>query len=453
MFPRSWRWSPRRTPEQQIALATRVLQNRHEADIYDRARASLGDRVDIIGPIDLHRNPLVTKTDQVARAHWRPPFVTGLPEDLARLMGDASASTLIARYAKAGGRPMPTTLIAAAHEALRYRWAVGYAGIRLGWSRRERRLLLPVIGPDDMELEWSDDSPTEPTIIRARAEVRIDEGPQEAVEVYDLSDLDNPSYRVMVHNADRTADIHGQTFEGADYWWRYEDGRPFHRIVMTGHNRDPYRTLALVEAALIVAVRWTTWGSGVDHASHPQRNVRGMEVPTDSETGNGQGVRGVAVGPESVIVWHDIDPERPGTHWQDAPAFDPEVIGRAIRLYEASAMSSLGLPMDLEGTGGEPSARELEALDEEVVGTYPECRRFESEVVRRLSAVARHAASEGWAPEGDYAVTEPVGLLYRDEMNDLFKTEEGENGREPGSGRPGREAAGPDREGDEDDEE
>ena len=413
-----------RTAEEQIALSCRILSNEHEGYVYQRAAATFGDRVDVITPLDLTRNPLLQTTDRINRAHVsRPPFVYDLDPRLAALLGDASASTTVDRYATAGGRPMPTTAAQASHETQRYRIGVGYGGCAIGWSPRSALIYLEPIASCDLRLVYASDDPTEPTVIEWRRTATIDGKVRQVVAVYDLTDIDAPFYRVMDGDTDRTQEIHGETFEGGDYFWRI-DGRPFHPVVVAGNTRQPWRNNALVEGSLVVPMRWSAWGSGTDHSSHPQRNVRGLELSmdTDAEAG-GHGQAGIPTGSETVLRWTDIDPEKPGDHWQDSPAFDPETNGRAIRLYEQGLEAALGFPVNFEATGGDPTEQERKALEELIRGTYPECRRFDSELLRRCAATVNSLPNELLPAElrgSDYR-TSPYEVLYRDEIDQVIE--------------------------------
>jgi hypothetical protein len=164
----------------------------------------------------------------------------------------------------------------------------------------------------------------------------------------------------------------------------------------------------LIEATLKVSVLWTHWGAGIRDSGHPQRNVRGLVVAgLDSDSDTGQ--TGVSTGPETVVQWQDLDPDRPGSHWQDGPGFDPEVIGRAIRSYELSVLGALGLPVDYERTGGEPTEQERQAIEALIATTLAEIRRFDSEVIRRCASIANAMDL------GPFDETAP-GILYRDEV-------------------------------------
>jgi len=424
-----WNWTGamQRTPEEQAALAVRILRQRHASDVGARITERLGDRRYVVGKPDLSRNLLASWVARFMRAYRVPPLVDDLDPGLATELGDYSARTLIDRYASAGGRPMPTEQIRASSQALRYRIGAGYAGVLIDWSQREQLLALKVITPDDLDLTYGDDAYQEPTIIRHRARRTLGSELRTVSEVYDLTDLERPTYRVLDGDKDVTEAALGERYDGDAYPWRYANGVPFHRIVITGHPDDVYQTNHLVEATLITAVRWTAWGSGVDDASHPQRNVRGLRLSgQDTEADTGQS--GISTGPETVLSWEDVDPERPGAHWQDAPAYDPEALGRAIRLYETSTLSALGLPIDLESTGGAPTEAEARALAELVSTVYPDCRRMDSEILRRSAATLNGLPAD--LVERDDYPEDAYGILYGEEVQAALASTENQEGQE-----------------------
>jgi hypothetical protein len=413
----------RRTPIKQIELACRILAQEHEDDIRRRSKATFGDRANQWIP-DVSRNRLRSWVDRINRTHYRPPLVVEMRPDLAILLGDASASVLVRQYSAAGGRPLPTSVVQADVVAHRYRIGVCFAGVEIGWSARSKQITLTPIRPCDLRLQYASDDPTEPTRIARYVSVVVGGVEQSAWAIYDLTDLDNPSLRIMGgedgSGQDLTQQVHGETYEGADYWWRYSDGRPFHPIVITGNDRYPYETNPLVEATCAVAMRWTAWGVGTDQASHPARNVRGMEISRDtSASEGGHGASGTVAGPEYVHRWQDTDPERPGDHWQDAPAFDPLTTGKAIREYEQGAGEVMGLAVSLEQTGGEPTETERRAVEELISMQHAECRRFDSEILRRCAAVANRLPND-IVPGTDFDET-PYEVLYRGEIDEALK--------------------------------
>ncbi|RME29390.1 MAG: hypothetical protein D6798_00160 [Deltaproteobacteria bacterium] len=405
-------------------MRVRILTGRHAQDVIARMADELGDdRAANIGPVSLSRNPLRTNVQRINRAHLTPPLVEGLGEQLARLIGDQSASTTIRRYALAGGRPMPTRLVEVARRVNMFRLGAGYAGTLIGWSDRTRRPYLQVITPDDLEVDYLSDDPLTPTIIRHRRTRIIDGEPADVLDVYDLSDLDNPSFRVirLSDDADVTEDALGRRYDGDDYWWRYSPteefplGRPFHRIVISGDPRDVYSDMELVEGTLEAAVLQTHWKAGVRDAGFPRVHVIGLHmvgVGSDAVTG----ASGMTADPTVAVVWAHDDPDRPGSITQLPPGFDPEAIGRSLRQNEQMMMAAFGLPVSMESTGGEPTAREAEALREVIASTYPDCRAHDSLVLRRVAAIVNQASKKtpGMTPLDLPERAWPV--LYREEV-------------------------------------
>jgi hypothetical protein len=92
-----------------------------------------------------------------------------------------------------------------------------------------------------------------------------------------------------------------------------------------------------------------------------------------------------------------------------------ESVGRAIRDYELTAMAGLGLPIGFEKTGGEPLAYEAAALNALIAKTYPECRRLDSEVLRRVAAMSNRADLVDQQLNED-----PYGVLFRGEVTEAL---------------------------------
>lgn len=436
----------KRTPQQEAALRVRMLDGEWAADLYEQCIAQMGSRGGKLGPIDPSRCVLESYVQRLARAYAIPPMVTGLSEDLARAIGDASSSTTIQRYAVKQGRPMPTVMQAACRDALGYRLGCNWVGVAVGWTKRGRPSLT-VIPPDELEVTYASDDPLSPTAIRWTRS--LDDGTI-ATDVSDLTDLENPSYRIEVDDSDATEDLLGETLTGEAYWWRYQDNRPFHRIIISGDPLHPYRNLKLVEGTLRVGAAWTHWFAGLLDAAYPSRHAIGLDLLGHDSDPDGGGA-GVETGPEVVHRWVHESLERPGQLIQLGPGFDPEIIGRAIRTYELGLLTASGLPVDWEGTGGEPSATEQEQLRQAIELTYPDCRGQDVLLLRRLAAVcnrAGEAAEERGEPrpypplpEGGY------GVSYGEEVREQLKNTNAGADDDSDAGRTGEEA-GRDDEGD-----
>lgn len=402
----------KRTPEQQLALAVRILDNQHDDDVAERIEAGLGERADVVGEPDLSRNTLLTYSTRFQEAWIPQPLVTGVDERLANIIGDFSGLQTVADYAAVdGGRPLPTALLSSGMEAARYEVGAGLGAVLIGVPNLSPTLAYEVIAPDLVEPVYSTDDPLEPTEIKHRGERVIDGKAVETVDWYDLSDPAQPSYTIWAGDEDVTFKATGRTYVGADYPWRYADGTPFHRIVVTGHPRHIYRAKTLVETTLTVAMHWTAWGAGVLDGGYPQRHVMGLYIVGGGSDGDERSTS-YATGPETVVQWANVDPERPGTHWQDAPGYDPEAMARAIRTYESSGLSEMGINVDFEGTGGEPAKREAESFARRIGLTYPEIRRFVGELIRRSAATANRF---GLGPVVEPSRTE-IGVMLGDEI-------------------------------------
>lgn len=406
----------KRSPQQEAALRVQILDGRHTAAVIERLDAELGSRGKTMGPVDMSRNALVAYVDRRGRAYRVQPAVTGLTDVLASAIGDASASSTVAKYATIGARPMPTALQKVAGDALRYRLGCNWVGVALGWSMRSSRPCLQVITPDDLEVIYASDDPLTPTVIRWRRSNAIGE---EIVDTSDLTDLDNPRYTVTDAHGKPVTD---EDLSGDSYWWRYKDGRPFHRIVISGDPRQPYLGLPLVDGTLRLACGYTSWWAGMQDAGYPSRHAIGLELE-GSDSVDGQ--EGQASGPEVVHRWRHINQDRPGVLIQHGPGFDPEATGRSLRAYELGMLASSGLPVSFEATGGEPTESEARELNEAIQGTYAECRGQDTLILRRVAAITNRAGENAVAAgkprpfpeiaEGGY------GVLYRDEIEDAFK--------------------------------
>lgn len=412
-----------RDEQQEAALRVQMLDGRHVMEIIAECEDEFGTEAKQMGKVDLSRCPLAAYAERLGTAYRIPPLVTGLGEDLARAIGDASASTTITRYADAGGRPMPTVMAEVSADALRYRLGANWVGVVVGWSARSERPFLQVVTPDDLDVTYASDDPLSPTAIRWR---RTLEDGTTAYDVMDLTEPQNPIYLIELGGFDATKKIAGEDLSGANYFWRYDpsadfpEGRPFHRIILSGTPLQPFRNLPLVEGSKRIAAGYTYWWAGMRDAGHPRMFSIGLEYDEPGTSDAESGDVGHAAGPTIIHSLHHVNPDKPGTLQQFGPGFDPEIIGRALRNYEIGLLSATGLPGAWEQTGGEPAATDAAALLEMIQGTFAACRDQDVLVLRRLAAVTNRGSEAVAAlgrprpyppiPEGGY------GVLYREEI-------------------------------------
>lgn len=402
-------WSSR-TPAEQTALCVRIFYGRHAQDLEEQVQAMLGERRPIVGRVDMTRNPLRSACDRVNRAYQRPPLVNGITPAHLRLCADASSSVLVKKYAAVGGLPLATTHQAAAREVLGLYLAATYAGLMVGWSARRQCVVFEPVTPDDLSAEYAGDDPAEPTVIEHRRQRWQGDRFVAAIERYDLTNPDAPKYSVTAAG-DTSTDLTPAPVVEAGGWpdeWRDAAGRPIHRIVLLGRPGQPYATQRLVEASLRVPALWSHWAAGIVDAGHPSRHAMGLR-PAGSASDARTGQQGAAGGPEAIHLWDHVDPERPGTLQQFGPGFDPKLIGEALQDYELGAMNSLGLPIAMSGTGGEPTVQEEAAAERAAALHYPLLRRMDAQA---LQLVEGYLASVDKRPPVDIA----AGILYGDEV-------------------------------------
>jgi hypothetical protein len=406
-----------RQPNQQAALAVRLLDGRHRDDVIATMRTMLGDRAKVLGPPDMTRNPLRVTVDRLATAFGCPsPLVTGLGEELDGLLGGGAARPTIDRYAAAGGRPMPPQLSESMRIAQRYWIGACWAGLYVRWLPRHRRIYVEPVPPDQLDVVYSSDDPLEPIIVRriAYRHPQSGSGLTSTVETWDEWDLTDPDRPVYTVRGPREGGVWGPaaifgapslevaTLSGSAYPWRYSDGRPYCPVVIVGDPARPYGTDTLIEATLRVSTLWSHWSAAVTDAGHPQRSVIGLRLVGMSSSMATEAA-GIATGPETVLQWEHTNPDLPGTLHQWGPGFDPEILGRAVRDYEAAAMQLLGIPTSMEQTGGAPTDLEQERLDRAVEAGYPRCRWAVVEVLRRAAAIASAQDGVGAIPDDGYS--------------------------------------------------
>lgn len=408
----------KRSERDEMALRVRMLSGRHTQDVYNSVVAELGDeRAKSIGKVDMSRNVIRANVDRRCKAYLLPPLVEDLPEAFAALIGDMNARTTVERYAKAGGRPMPVRMSTVSEQVYRHRVGCNWSGTLLAWADASAKPYAQLVTPDDLDVQYRSDDPLAPTVItHTRRRRRPDGIEYEAEEVYDLTDLDAPTYRVFDGDTDRT----GEVMDGVLGWdggwlslWRYQDGRPFHRIIISGDPRRAYEGVELVEGTLRVAAGYTHVFAGLRDAGFPTTHAIGLTHLGASADGS-QEATGISAGPEIIQEWAHTNPDRPGQLLQHGPGFDPKVTGEAVRAYELGLLESTGLPVNYERTGGEPTATEAAALAEIIAATYPDCRMHDGLVLRRLAAISNRASELLGTP---FDLPErSLSVLYREEI-------------------------------------
>jgi|GEM_PF-1470812 hypothetical protein len=431
----------KRGDKQELQLRVRMLNSEHPMDIAQKAQDELGDRWSKIGPLDFTWNLLVEYVNALATAMAITPGISGAQAGMLASIGDSSSKPLIRKYKTAGYRPMPTDMTTASRDVERYVVACWYCGLYVGWSERLSAPFLEPITPDLLEIVYDPGDPR--TIIGYKHCTRrkVGNNLQDVVDFYDLHDLENPAFRVMLGTQDVTKRALGATFEGTGYpaEWRWEDGTPFAPISVYGRPENLARLLEIVEATLRVAVGWSWWWAGVRDACDKRKCTKNMRLDTDSEAsadGDGDGDTGIAIGPEDVENWVDTNPNVPGEHWQWDASFQAQEIGDSISRYADRALVQLGFPADAAQSGGEPLKVLIEERNLEAHKHYDAMRAGDVHTLQLVAAISNRKTAGTPKPTSYSEKRETYGISYNDEMRDELAHAAGEedtNGRGNGS--------------------
>jgi hypothetical protein len=402
---------------QQIRNAVLIVDNKHRSIVQERARLMLGaDRAANVGPVDLTRNSLIVGVSRLNRAHEIPALIQDLSDSAATFCGDLSAVATIDRYRRLGGRPAPTPLIEAARETTRYQLAAGYAGLLVNYNQRRQRATFAAIAPDMLEPHYYGDDPADPTVIRHFRTRTVDGKDTVVADVYDLTDLERPAFRVEHLDGRPLPDLTRMALgkDAASGWpasWRDATGQPFHRIQIIGHPERVWRTFGATETTINVSIHRTSWGAASIDSGYPSRHVIGLVLhgtSTDSRTGQ----QGAASGPEVIHKWYHEDPTLPGSQFQWGPGFDPEAYGRAVNTYELTGLSATGLPVSFESLGGDPSEHEARAVEIALKQTYPEIRALYAGAIRAAVCQLNRIKPMGYEEQPE----DLPGVMLREEI-------------------------------------
>jgi len=406
----------KRSDREEMILRCQMLNSTHLQAILQKARDELGSRYNQIGPLDFSRNPAVRLTTTLSTAHAIPAGVTGLTDALALAMGDASSGAVKRKYRKAGYAPMPSALRRASRDLERYLVFCHYCGLKPVYDVRFKRISYVVITPDVLEVETDTESGDLPVRLSYLTTRTINGKRVPAIDIYDLSDLDKPIFRIL--------DAAGKVIEekaGLEYPWFFSDGTPYSDIIVYGQAKDLARGLEIVEGTLRVSVGWSQFWAGFRDSCFKGRNVRGLTTlqdATENPDGSGHGQEGLAVGPESVVIWFDTNDEKPGEHWQWDSPFDAKQYAEALCLYESNFISQLAVSLDLTSTGGEPLTKALEANTAAAMAHYDAQREGDVMAIRVSAAILNEETRGSLTPSSHDDSAGHYGVDYNEELKE-----------------------------------
>jgi len=407
-----------RSRRDELLLRCLLVESAHQAEVYDKMRDMLGEaRRARQVPVSRAANPL-RRALAVTSILYDHAAVSGLPADLAILIGECETPALLDRYALAGLRPMPAGLVEGAaygglRDALDYLQACEWATVAVGWADSGRPYI-SVMRPCDVRVYYSQSDPLVPIRVEWDRTRLVSGVRANVTDVHDVSDPSAPYFAVLdqlnpdlfedaapyglAERTDLTARVaelkaalaDGRlSGEGYDWRWTRGDrkGQPYIPVAVYGHPSRFFRNAQLAEGSLESAVIRTCAVTASLDAGFPLRCVRGLRTGTSADTTG----EGVALNPGDLLVFEDADETRPGDHWEFGPGCDPGKMWQESRAFDGDLLTALGYPVDYTQTGGEPLAHEVEARRRAIRRWFGICRQGDAQLLERIAAVTNQA--------------------------------------------------------------
>ena len=309
--------------------------------------------------------------------------------------------------------------------------------LREMWMRvdvEDGRLVYRPVPPQMTMAEADPARPNVPTMFGELRVRRIDGKPIWTWEVWDIRDLEAPTYRVYEaldgwqFGRNLTAQLHGATYDGADYpsAWRRSNGTPvipaqlYHASMYGDRLFDPFYGIELYEGSLNLAVLYSYLNHCLRDASYPQRYAVGVRVAGMDATDLGtRGARAeVTTDPTTILMLDPVAETSQPMMGQYQAGADVEKLETVIAAVAHRLATDAGLaPSELQRTSG--SARSGYAISLSQEGKRSAQRRYilqfraADEALVGLSAILFNRWSEAESqptnyPEGGYSV------LYRE---------------------------------------
>lgn len=434
-----------RTPEQEVMQRCSIIENQLFTLVDEKAIAVIGQgRREALPPLDVSKNILGKLVSILGRILRPTPAVSGLDPRLSLLLGDSASSATIARYAKIGHVPLPTSLLRGTGKygglirGARYLHGVGYSAQLVDWSTSLKRPYCMTVRPCDFDVITDQDDPSHQIGYLHRRSRKDREGQiRQVTDYWDLHDLDRPVKTVLAGHVypvdgfipkveDVSADFGGQ-LTGDRYWWRYSDRRPWSPLVVYGTASELWDLTHLASASLqAVVYRLCLAGVFVD-SGFPVENVENLTTPTTNDSSSAKtGAQNHSdVNRGDIRRWGKVNEAESSNHWTTPAGDKPKDLLDAILAYEADVADQVGVPLRTESSGGEPMAVAVAAQEEEIGAKADIHRSGDSVLLRRLAAAANRAGESGYL-EGWTSVSEDLpGVLYRSEIAEaLNETQE-----------------------------
>lgn len=335
-----------------------------------------------------------------------------------------------------GGEGLLQSVEATGYWQLMQRVSTDLVGLRENMTRADwtprNGLVHRTVDPELCHVRSLPEAPDIPVAIE-EIQIRTDPAtgkPAWCWEVLDVTDLDQPVQKIL--SADRardwTVDLLKGPKSGEHYQYRGADERPFIPVEMyhaekTGKLWDSYYGIEAVLGTITVGVLCTFWVHGVKDGSFATvllagGRVVGLEITSPG----GARTQVISAEPGSIIEIAPA-PEYDGqiSAIQLKPGFDPEVLMRAIGMFEAGLAEYAGVSAaDLIRTGADPRSGASLSISRE--GLRNAQARFEPQLRRgdlnmlSISAKVLNRATGSKFPETGYSISYPSLPLSSDEV-------------------------------------
>lgn len=411
------------------ALRSRLLSGHWRADLQERVLDVIGIEraqgwgvgIKQYGGVDMTSNILAHLSGQLACLYDQRPQV---------LHDDAAAAERVQALLDGVGWP-----------SLMQRFQRETLGLR--------EMLMRIDVTEDLAVQLR---PVEPHYVVAKASVERPDLPVMVREVrqredvakgdwvwtwdeVDLSDPENPSYRVLSEDLkeDLSAVYLGGTYSGKAYPWRDEAGAPVMPYVMYHASRsarlwDPHHGIEIVEGTLQAGVYWSHLAHGLARAAHPQRYMVGVRPAGNLTDGSDGRAQHKIVGDPGTILMFDVDPDSPGQPMigQFQPGADIGAMTEAVERYERRVSAFAGVDAsDILRVSGDPRSGYALSISRE--GKRDASRKLgpvfeeaDQRFLRTLAVMLNSVAGDRSLPESGYTMRYTPLPLSADERRALL---------------------------------
>ena len=413
-------------------LRKRMLTGEWEIDLEDElARHLSPDRREAWGPADLSSNAFEQITRQLSVLYTESPTVTA-PGDISALLGREGYAT------KAGLWPMmqrTQQFVLGMRESIMRVEVIPHTDN--GFADYPG-LTYRLVTPDNVYIETDPDQPDKPRYYREyRIRVNPMSGKQEWVaDVIDLRDLNNPSFGMYA--VDKTGHLGQDVSElymghprhiGADYPFRYADGRPFMPLTVyhaekTGQMWNFLDNSSQVWGSLTAAVLWSMFTHCVRDNAWAQKYILGATVAGLNAMDVDSNARraAIATDPSSILVLQ-ADPDTTGQPLVGVfqPPVAPSDLLESVAKYEMRVATSAGIsPDNITRRNADPRSGYALSIDKagqrEAQRKYaPVFRMGDEELLAKSAALCNRYLGTS-LPESGYRVSYQSLELSPDEM-------------------------------------